>query len=90
MAKRLSEGLNLSIGSDSIPMTMRAEIGHMSIEEAVASRLFDLPDEPGMVRIPVTRPASDAAPDETARAAVPPQRKAARTRGNAPTMYRPT
>ena len=46
-------GMTMSLGSESIPMTIQAEIGHMSLEEAVASGLFDLPDAPGMVRIPV-------------------------------------
>jgi hypothetical protein len=34
---------------------VQAEISHMTLEEATASGLFDLPDEPGMVRIPITR-----------------------------------
>ena len=46
-------GMTMSLGSESIPMTIQAQIGHMSLEEAVASGLFDLPDAPGMVRIPV-------------------------------------
>lgn len=41
-------------GGDSLPMTIQAEVGHMSLEEAIASGLFDNPDQPGMVRIPVT------------------------------------
>ena len=44
----------LSIGGESIPFTMQAEVGHMTIDEAIASGFFDLPDEPGMVRIPIT------------------------------------
>ena len=48
------DGLTMSIGDASIPMTMQAQVAHMSLDEAIASGLFDLPDEPGMVRIPVT------------------------------------
>ncbi len=44
----------MSIGDESIPFTMQAEISHMTLEEAIASGFFDLPDEPGMIRIPVT------------------------------------
>ncbi len=43
--------MGLSIGGESIPFTMQAEASRMTIEEAVASGLFDMPDEPGMVRI---------------------------------------
>ncbi|WP_428391266.1 hypothetical protein [Lichenicoccus sp.] len=46
-------GLTMSLGGESIPMTIQAEIGHMSLDEVVASGRFDLPDVPGMVRIPV-------------------------------------
>ena len=44
----------LSIGSESIPFTMQVQGSHMTIDEAVASGLFDVPDEPGMVRIPIS------------------------------------
>ena len=44
----------LSIDGESIPFTMQAEVGHMTIDEAIASGLFDLSDEPGMVRIPIS------------------------------------
>ena len=44
----------MSIGGESIPFTMQAEVSYMTIDEAVASGLFDLPDEPGMVRIPIS------------------------------------
>ncbi len=54
MPERFPGGVTGLAGSDSVPMTIRAEIGHMSLEEAIASGLFDNPDEPGMVRIPVT------------------------------------
>lgn len=46
--------MSLSIGGENLPFTMQAEVGHMTMEDAVASGLFDMPDEPGMVRIPVT------------------------------------
>jgi hypothetical protein len=46
--------MEMSIGGDRIPFTMQAEASQMTIEEAVASRLFDMPDEPGMVRIPIS------------------------------------
>ena len=54
MPHRFGEGLTLSIGGERIGSTMQAEIERMTPEEAVASGLFDLPDEPGMVRLPVT------------------------------------
>ena len=44
----------MSIDGESIPFTMQAEVGYMTIDEAIASGLFDLPDEPGMVRIPIS------------------------------------
>ena len=44
----------MSIGGESIPFTMQAEVSHMTIDEAIASGLFDMPDEPGMVRIPIS------------------------------------
>lgn len=43
-----------SIGDESISMTMQAEVGHMTLDEAIASGLFDIAEEPGMVRIPIT------------------------------------
>lgn len=46
--------MEMSIGGERIPFTMQAEASQMTIEEAVASRLFDMPDEPGMVRIPIS------------------------------------
>ncbi|WP_428393929.1 hypothetical protein [Lichenicoccus sp.] len=44
----------LSLGDGSIPFTMQAEIEHTTLDEAIASGLFDVPDGPGMVSIPVT------------------------------------
>ncbi len=34
----------LSIGGESVAFTIQAEAGHMTIDEAVASGLFDIPD----------------------------------------------
>ena len=45
---------SMSLGDESIPFTMQAEIAHMTLDEAIASGLFDVPDMPGMVSIPVT------------------------------------
>ena len=45
---------SMSIDGESIPFTMQAEVGYMTLDEAIASGLFDLPDEPGMVRIPIS------------------------------------
>ncbi len=47
-------GLSLSIGGERIPMTMQAEVESMTPEQALESGLFDLPDESGMVRFPVS------------------------------------
>ena len=44
----------VSGGGESFPMTMQAEFQHLTIDEAVASGVFDVPGEPGWVRIPVT------------------------------------
>ncbi len=33
----------MSIGDESIPRAVQAEIGHMTLEEAIASGFFDLP-----------------------------------------------
>ena len=44
----------VSIGGESITMTMQAECEHLTLDEAIASGVFDMPDEPGWVRIPVT------------------------------------
>ena len=44
----------LSIGGDAIPFTMQGQASQMTLEEAVASGLFDVADEPGMVRIPIS------------------------------------
>ena len=52
--KTLPGSSSISLGSETVPFTMDAEIGHMTLDEAIASGLFDLPDEPGMVSIPVT------------------------------------
>ena len=44
----------MSLGSEHIPMTMQADASRMTIDEAAASGLFDVPDEPDMVRIPIS------------------------------------
>ena len=44
----------ISVGGESIAMAMQAECVHLTLDEAVASGAFDMPDEPGWVRIPVT------------------------------------
>lgn len=44
----------MSLGGESLPFTMQAEARHMTIEEAVASGLSNRPDEPRMVRTPIT------------------------------------
>ena len=54
MPERVGTGLTLSLGGEGIGFTINAELEHTTIEEAVASGTFDLADEPGMVRIPVT------------------------------------
>ena len=51
---RSNQGLSMSIGGETIPMTVQAEASHMTLDEAAASGLFDMPDEPGLVRIPVS------------------------------------
>ncbi len=43
-----------SLGDESISMTMQAEASHMTLDEAIASGLFDIAEEPGMIRIPIT------------------------------------
>lgn len=45
---------SMSIGGENIPFTIQAEARHMTMDEAIASGLFDMPDEPGMVRIPIS------------------------------------
>lgn len=46
--------MGLSIDGETIPFTMQAEVTHMSIEAAYAASLFEeMPDEPGMIRMPV-------------------------------------
>lgn len=49
------EGPGLSIGGMRVPFTMQAEATHVSIEEAYAAGLFEpIPDEPGMIRMPIS------------------------------------
>ena len=45
---------SISLGDEEIPCEMQVELAHMTLEEAIASGLFELPDEPGTVQIPVT------------------------------------
>ena len=52
--ERILPTLMPSIGDESIAMTMQAEASHMTLDEAIASGLFDIAEEPGMVRIPIT------------------------------------
>ncbi len=91
----MSDKMRLSIAGEDIPFTMQAEIGHMTMDEAIASGLFDLPDEPGLVRIPVSLnvfipnsvlhppPPPRASPTDTAHGVPPSSRR--RTRfGNYP------
>ena len=54
MSTMPAEDPSLPIDSEAVSMTVQAEIEHMTQDEAIASGLFDSPDEPGMVRIPVT------------------------------------
>jgi hypothetical protein len=55
MRRQFSRGpQTVSIGDEIIPMTMQAEFAHMTLDEAIASGTFDMPEEPGWVRIPVT------------------------------------
>ena len=46
----------MSIGGESIPFTMQGEVSHMTLDEAIASGLFDMSDEPDVVRIPISIP----------------------------------
>ena len=43
-----------SIGGERISMTMQAEFDHHTLDQAIAAGLLDMPDEAGMVRIPIT------------------------------------
>lgn len=43
----------MSIGGETLAFTMQAEVEPATLDQA-ASGLLDMPDEPGMVRIPVT------------------------------------
>ncbi len=54
MSRMLPGDLSMSMGSESIPISIQAEIEHAALDEATASGLFDMADEPGMERIPVT------------------------------------
>ncbi len=54
MSRMLPGDLTMSMGSESIPISIQAEIEHAALDEATASGLFDMADEPGMERIPVT------------------------------------
>ena len=51
---RSNQGLSMSIGGEAIPMTVQAEASHMTLDEAMASGLFDTADEPDLVRIPIS------------------------------------
>ncbi len=46
--------LTMSLGGEGVPFTVQAEGRQMPHDEAVASGLLDLPDEPGMVRMPIS------------------------------------
>ena len=48
------EPFPISLDDAGIACEMQLELEHMTLDEAIASGLFDLPDEPGMVQIPVT------------------------------------
>ncbi len=50
----MPDKMSLSIDGENLAFTMQAEVGQMTMEEAIASGLFDLPDESDMVRIPVS------------------------------------
>ncbi len=50
----LPQQLTMSLGGESMAFTVQAEGSRMSLDEAVGSGLFELPDEPGMVRIPIS------------------------------------
>ena len=53
--ERPNGGPGLSIDGMRIPFTMQAEVTHMSIEAAYAAGLFEpMPDEPGMIRMPIS------------------------------------
>ncbi len=53
-SRDLPPQLTMSVGGESVAFTAQAEGSRMSLDEAVASGLFDLPDAPGMTRIPVS------------------------------------
>ena len=53
MSKMVAGDPMLSIEGGRIPMTMQAEVEHLTEDQAASSALFDLPDKPGMVRVPV-------------------------------------
>ena len=45
---------SISLGDEEIACEMQVELEHVTLDEAIASGMFELPDEPGTVQIPVT------------------------------------